>query len=311
MDRPSPRPRPRMPAPLPRETLAKLGALAGGAAWGAFWVPVRALERAGLEGFWPVAVLMLATLVSVLPLLALRWRRILAGGWYLQAAGFLTGGAMALYSGAFLYTQVVPAVLLYYLSPVWGFLLARLWLGDPITVHRWVAMVLALTGAAVVFGVDTWPPRPRNVGDWIALASGLLFVIGSMLMLARPRHSSVEYCLAFFIWAGVIGLGIALLQPVAAPALAQIVATAHWLIPVVLLLLTPAIFAAIYGASALNPGLVGILYMAEIGVSLVLAAILTDEPIGPNQILGVAMIALAGALEGLLGVVRRAMRGVP
>lgn len=290
---------------LDPQTWAKLGGLVGGALWGAFWVPVRMLEDAGFQGFWAVAGLYAVAAVVLFPYAAFRWRRVLAGGLRLHATCIVIGWAMAAYAGAFLYTEVIPAVLLYYLSPVWGFLLARIFFNDKITPARWVAMVLALLGAAMIFGVDTWPPMPRNQGDWMALGSGLAFVIGSMMMLSRPEVSSLEYSTGFLIWGAVGLVALSLIQPVSPPSAGEILQVLPWLGPIALLVLIPGCFAAIHAASVLNPGIVGILFMAEIGVSVILAALLTDEPIGPNQIGGVVLIAMAGALEGIVAIVRR------
>lgn len=276
----------------------KICALFGGTVWGAFWLPVRALEDAGFGGIWPVAVLYGVGGLAVLPLAVWRRRQLLSGGLRLQFASLLLGMAMAIYAVAFLFTEVIPAVLLYYLSPVWGFLLARLFLGDRMTRGRWAALVLALLGAAVALGPESWPPMPRNIGDWLALASGVLWVVGSMLMLARPAGESVDYGVSFFLWAAVTMVALAAVSG-PPPSQSAVMAELTWLVPVVVFLVLPGCLAAVYGASRLNPGLVGILFMAEIGVSVVLAWFFANEPIGAAQIVGVTLIAFAGVIGGL------------
>ncbi|GMG81348.1 hypothetical protein LNKW23_05610 [Paralimibaculum aggregatum] len=286
-----------------KELRAKIATLFGGAVWGAFWVPVRWLEAAGIAGIWPVALLYGVGALALLPLAAWRWRQLRAGGWRLHLAGLMLGSAMAVYATAFLFTEVVPAVLLYYLSPVWGFLLAWLVLGDRMTPPRWAALVLALAGAALALGPESWPPMPRNIGDWMALSSGMLWVLGSMLMLARPVAGSLDYGISFFLWgAFVMCLAAVIVGPL--PEAGAVTGALPWLVPLVIVLVLPGCMAAIHGASVLNPGLVGILFMAEIGVSLVLAWHLTDEHIGMPQLAGVALIALAGAAEGLWSIGR-------
>ncbi len=280
-----------------RERVARAAALFGGLVWGTFWVPVRWLEEAGVPGLWPVAMLYGLAAAVLLPVAVWRARALLRGGLRLHFTSFVLGGAIALYAAAFLHTEVVPAVLLFYLTPVWGFLLARVVFGDPMTPPRWIALVLALSGAAVALGPESWPPLPRNSGDWMALVSGLAWVIGSMLMLSRPHVASLDYGVSFLVW-GAVGIGVAALALGPPPALPEAGVLA-WLLPAVLLLIVPGSLAAIHGAARLNPGLVGILYMMEIGVSLLLAWALTDERIGWSQVLGVALIALAGAAEAV------------
>ncbi len=291
---------------MTRVAWAKAASFYGGLLWGTFWIPVRELDKAGIEGFWSVVFLyFLATLVAV-PVMAWRWRRTRANFWRQQLAGLFLGTAAAIYAAAFLYTEVATAVLLYYLAPVWGFLLARLVLKDPITPLRWISMILALSGAAVILGDEGWPPLPANLGDWFALAAGLLFVTGSLMMLSWPKIAPLDYSLSFFLWSGGSMLLAALILEPSLPPQEDLVAVLPWLLPFVLLGLMPGSFAAIYGATILNPGVVSIIYMSEIGVSIFLAAILTNEPFGLREISGIALIALAAVAEGLFDLYRRA-----
>ncbi len=287
-----------------RKLGAAIAALGGGAAWGAFWVPVRALEHNGFADLWGVAALWGGVALLAVPMLVWRRRQLRAGGLRLQATGVLLGAAVAFYSAAFLYTDVASAVLLYYLSPVWGFVLAWLVLKDPITPVRWLAMLLALGGAAVLLGAQAWPPLPANQGDWLAIGAGLLFVVGSLMMLTRPSVSSVDYVGSFFLWAGVLSVVAALATSGTAPSAGAWAATAWWLAAAIVLLAGPGSFAALYGASVLNPGVVGILFMTEIGVSLILAAMLTEEPFGLREAAGLALISTACVAEGVVHLVR-------
>ena len=58
------------------------------------------------------------------------------------------------YSTAIIYTDVVRAILLFYLTPVWATILARIFLGDAITVTRIVAMAVADGVAGRVVDAD-------------------------------------------------------------------------------------------------------------------------------------------------------------
>ncbi|GAB5467294.1 MAG: DMT family transporter [Rhodospirillales bacterium] len=291
------------------DSRAKLASLYGGFVWGTFWVPLRFLDDAGISGFWAVALLYGVGALLVLPLVGWRWRRLLANGWRQQLTGAILGIALALYGAAFLFTEVANAVLLFYLSPVWGFLLGRLVLADPITPLRWLAMTLALSGAAIVLGGESWPPLPSNPGDWMALASGLLFVIGSLMMLRWTQVPALDYALSFLVWSGLVILVLALIVEEGVPAMALVWGELPWLVPFLLIVLLPGSFAALYGASILNPGIVGILYMSEIGVAILLAAIFTDEPFGARQGIGILLIAIAGAAEGIFDVLRKRQLG--
>ena len=70
-----------------------------------------------------------------------------------------------------------------------------------------------------------------------------------------------------------------------------------WLVPFVVLIVVPAAIATVYAPKKLNPGIVGILFMAEISVGTISAAIWANEPFGKRQLLGIALITVAGILE--------------
>lgn len=287
---------------------ATLAAFYGGLVWGTLWIPVRALDAAGVVGLWSVALFYgLAWLVS-LPLVVRRRRFLFLGGWRQQLAGLMLGGAAAIYAAAFLFTEVASAVLLYYLAPAWGYILARLVLRDPITPVRWLAMLLALSGAAVMLGGEGWPPLPQGIGDWLALAAGLLFVIGSLMMLSWTRIAPLDYTLAFLFWATAAMVGLALAIEPAVPAPSALGAVLPWLLPFVVVVLLPGSYAILFAAAVLNPGTANIIFMSEIAVSVALASVLTDEPFGLRQVIGIVLVMAAASAEGLRDLSARPRR---
>ena len=62
----------------------------------------------------------------------------------------LVGVALLLYTISIVYTEVVRALLLFYLTPLWGTMLARIYLSEEITPQRVSAMVIAIIGALTI-----------------------------------------------------------------------------------------------------------------------------------------------------------------
>ena len=81
------------------------------------------------------------------------------------------------------------------------------------------------------------------------------------------------------------------------PNYAEISSVLPWLLPIALLLLIPPVFALLWGAPMWSPGVTGILFLTEISVATIAAAILTDEAFGAREVLGIVLISLAGASE--------------
>ena len=137
---------------MEKSTLAKFAGVYSGLVFGIYWLPLRQLQEAGFQGLWGTTVFNLTPLLLLVPLIAVRLRILISGGVRFHCCGVLMGLAYMLYASSFLYTDVVRAILLFYLMPIWGFLLARLVTGDPITLPRWLSMVLGLLGLLGYFG---------------------------------------------------------------------------------------------------------------------------------------------------------------
>jgi drug/metabolite transporter (DMT)-like permease len=287
------------------ERRAALACLYGGAAWGLFWIPLRALEEAGLHGLWITVVYCLVPTLCLTPVFLWRWQHVRRGGFDLQLTAMLAGGALLLYSMSIVYTDVVRAMLLFYLTPVWGTLLGRIILKDPVTPLRIVAIVLAMIGMLTIFGLGARFPAPQNAGDWMGLAGGILWAFASVrLRLAEGTHSTIEMTNGFFQWSLIFaGAAALLVAPSDAPSLAQSLPALPLLMIFMVLLILPGTYASLWGPRFLDPGTVGLLFMTEIVVGSISAAWLSGEPFGPREMLGVALITGASLLEPLAGLV--------
>jgi drug/metabolite transporter (DMT)-like permease len=288
------------------QTLAKLACAYSGVVWGVFWLPLRAMDEAGITGAWATVVFYLAPLAMVAPLIVWRWRSIARGGVYLQLVGFAAAFSLVTYADALVYTEVIRAMLLYYLTPLWSTLLARAVLGERITAARSIAMGLGFLGALVIFRFDVGMPLPQNAGDWLGLAAGIGWAVTAVLMNRDTNSSGVDYMLMQFAWGSVIAIALAFMPFAGAVTdvdwavmLDIFWSVTHWLIPVLAIIVIPGVFAAMWGTPQLSPGLVGLLFMTEISVGTVTAALWAGEPFGWREITGIVLISAAGIAEGV------------
>lgn len=286
-----------------QENLAKLACAYSGVAWGLFWIPLRAMDEAGVTGAWATVMIYIAPLICAAPILVLRWRAIAQGGWLTQMIGLTAGIGLVCYANGVIYTEVVRAMLLFYLTPLWSFILARIFIGEAITPIRWLAMAFGLAGMLIMFGIDTGFPLPRNAGDWMGLAGGVAWAVGALLLRMDGRqHAAFDCLLTYYVWGSVIAIAIALLPVSGSPALpaaTDVLAVLPWLVPVLIVVIVPATFAAMWGAPLLNPGTVGLLFMTEISVGTFTAVIWAGEPFGTREIVGIALITAAGLAESV------------
>ncbi len=293
--------------PTPRfhhATLAKLACVYSGITWGLFWFPVRWLEAAGIEGAWVGVVFYSVQLAFLVPFVVLNPGRMRASGPGLILTSFFAGGALALYGFAILYTEVIRAMLLFYLTPVWSTLLACWLLKLPITRLRWGAIALAFAGILVIFGIDIGVPWPRNAGDWFGLASGLFWAMAAVRLNLDRDCDPIDITFGFFAWAAIFSAAGLLLPLSSAPAPAweTLASVMIWLLPLLALIAVPGAYAAMWGARLIDPGIVGILFMGEIVVGTITVAIWAGEPFGAREIIGCALIVAAGMIESVWDV---------
>ena len=83
--------------------------------------------------------------------------------------------------------------MLFYLTPVWSLILARIVLGEAITPPRTIAILLGLSGMLVMLGIDAGIPLPRNAGDWMGLLGGLGWAIAAVLLRQDDGSHAMEF----------------------------------------------------------------------------------------------------------------------
>ena len=285
------------------EFKAKLACLYAGAVWGLFWIPLRALEDAGINGLWITVVYFLIPTICLIPIVLSRWQHVKQGGISLQLTTMLSGGALLLYSTSIVYTDVVRAMLLFYLTPIWATILARIFLGDLITPSRVIAMVLAILGMLTIFGLGARFPIPQNIGDWLGIGSGFLWAVAMVRIRMSESHSAIELTAGFFQWSLIFSAGAAfLLAPSQIPKIEQVLPALPLLLIFMALLVLPGTYASLWGPKYLSPGVVGLLFMTEIIVGAISVALLAGEPFGIRELMGVLLIAGASMLEPLLAL---------
>ena len=282
------------------QTFAIACGIFSGLTYGIYWIPLRAMSGAGFEGMWSVVLFNAVSFVFVLPLMVRNWRELVPGRARFHVNSFLAGAAFVVYAGAFLYTDVIRVIVLFYTLPIWGFLLARIFIGDRITPIRWVCMALGIGGLLVICGVDQGFPLPSNLGDWMALVAAVMWA-GVALSVLTDRQDPVNYTVGFLFYStlsaivvAVIATGSGVLPQAEWSGVGGILL---WLVPFALLVIVPAAFATLYAPSRLNPGIVGLLFMTEISVGTATAALFAGEPFGLKEIVGVILISLAGISE--------------
>ena len=288
-----------------------LGVAVAAVLWGIWWMPLRALEAAGLSGDWSSVFVYTVAAVALLPVAFARRRQFRAGGWPVAAAGILYGVALVTWNHALITGEVVRVSLLFYLMPVWATLLGAAFLSERLTAYRVAAVACGLAGAAVVLGIEGGFPTPRNVGEWMALVSGVVFALSVTYARSAGGGGWFEGTYLALPSAAVLAVVFVYL----APQGSSLSGGAIWsifpaLLLAVLLWHVPSIGLTLWGAGHLGPARVSILMLLEIVAAAGSAALLAGEPFGWREAVGCLLILGSGALEGLAHLRARPAAGI-
>ncbi len=287
----------------PHHALISIGVAIAAGAWGVYWLPQRALFDAGLTGAWATIAQYGLCVALFSPIVVYRAIKKLPIGFNVPSVGLLIGGGIVCYSNAFLLTDVVRVMVFFYLTPIWATLFELAFLRTRPGMARLASLMLGLGGAWVVLGADGGLPLPQNLGDWLAVASGIMMAAGA----ARSQFIQPEGLFplqwSYFFY----GLLVAVAQfPLLSGVLGPIPVLDAWIASFPLLLLLSVLFLIpsntmlILSPSRIGAGLFSILILSELVVGAISAALFADEPFGWREAVGCSLIVLAGLVEVFL-----------
>jgi drug/metabolite transporter (DMT)-like permease len=267
--------------------------------WGCAWLPLKALKEAGFDGL-SLALLAFSLLAVVSTLFCWRHSGRLPGGRTLVLIGLLGGGANLAFTLAMVYGEVVRAMVLFYLLPLWGVLGGWLVLGERVDVLRWLGVALALLGAWLVLGgldiVDTAPTGFELFG----LLAGFLYAMNNLVFRGVQQIPLSAKLAAMFIGCAGLALVGLLASDLPLPASTSFLAGGG-VILYALGWLLPANLGAQYGVTHLEAGRASVILILELVAAVVSATLIGGEQLAPLEWAGALLILVAALIEALRG----------
>ena len=197
---------PMTPALPPKPTSAWPAVIVAAASgvWGLYWLPLRALHDSGVPVAW------VPTVLYVGPCLLLAVAAFVSGrsglSWRSAWTGMLAGIALAFYTDALILTEVVRALIFFYLTPVWSTILEKIFLGTRISPVRILSIVIGFSGIAIAIGVGSEDVLSHiNAGDVMALASGIAWAWAT-LRIYSGRDGGAVALSAWFLGFGALAV---------------------------------------------------------------------------------------------------------
>ena len=273
-------------------------------AWGLYWLPQRLLLDLGMTGGWGTVGQYLISFIVLLPVAMWRLYKGQDIGLQHWLCGLLLGSGAIFYANSFLVTEVIRALVFFYLAPLWASLIEAFFLKRRLKWSRVVTVTLALAGVWVAVGLEVGIPLPIYLGDWFGLIAGILITAGA----ARTEIEQPEGIFPLLFMVIIFGLFATVAQyPLLAdalgamPSIQNVMSSLPLLLGVSLFFVLPTTAIIFWSPSKIGTGVFGILILSELVVGVISAALLTDEPFGWPQIVGTALILAAGVLEVIAG----------
>ena len=138
-------------------------AIAAGS-WGIYWLPQRILEDGGLTGGWGTISQMAVGILILSPVAIWRVIKGKSIGLEFPLTGFFVGSGFVCYALSFLLTDVVKALIMFYMIPVWTTIFEIIFLKKKFGWKRVITLGLALGGLWIVFSQENIIPLPQNAG---------------------------------------------------------------------------------------------------------------------------------------------------
>lgn len=263
--------------------------------WGVTWWPLKQFHAAGIEGVPLILVSYgIVGLALLYPLLRewQHWRR----RYHILLLFFLLGGyANLAFAGAMIYGDVVRAMMLFYLGPVWGVIGGRVFLGEHIDLQRWLGVLLAMVGAWLILGGEALLRTAPDMLDLLALTAGMAFALNNITFRATHADPVGAKLAAMFLGCGIFAALLFPLQGHAMPELSVYV----WigLVAFGLFWLLGASIATQWAVTRMEAGRASILLITELLVAVVSATLIGGEALSTVELLGGALIFSSTILE--------------
>lgn len=267
--------------------------------WGLFWYPFRLLDGMGVDGLTATCI------AYLLPTLLVGWRYASAlwkarSYWvWLVILGLTSGWSNVGYVLGALEGEIMRVLLLFYLSPLWTVLFARLFLQERLNGLGWLVIALSLGGALVMlWQPDGRLPLPANQAEWFGLSAGITFALSIVAgrYLGTDISNGVK---TLAVWLGVAvltGSGLLFVPPQA--GLTTLTPTAIGLLFGLAIAIGSVTYAVQYGITRVPANQSNIIFLFELVVAALAAYFLTQERMDWQEWLGSCMILASSLFSG-------------
>lgn len=265
--------------------------------WGLTWLPIKYLSEMGLDSMHLIFIAFFSGALVLMPWL-IKQRAFWSGSMGLMLAIGLSGGvANAAFQTAIAHGDVIRVMILFYMLPVWSVIGGRIFLNEKIDSLRVIAVLMCLTGAALILDIKNTSWVGISYIDVLALFSGLGLAVTNILF-RFTQHIPVmsKVAIMFIGCVFLIAISITVIPtdnslPDNSSILLSILYGALWL--------TLITTGTQWGVTQIEAGRSAIIIVMELVVAVISAAMLTASSLGLYGIIGGILVVSAALLEGI------------
>ena len=278
-----------------QKILAVSALLFSATTWGLVWYPYRLLELSGVSGALSSFVTYLIPFLAGIVFFRHRLSHVRNFRLLLPAIGITAGWTNLAYVLAILHGEVMRVLLLFYLSPLWTVVFARMWLAERPNRYGYLVIAMAFTGAVtMLWQPNSGVPLPRDNAEWLALSAGLTFAATNVLS-RRAKEIPVDLK-SLAVWGGVSFLSLSAMafhpaEFAVMPGLSLKDWTILLALGAIMFLVTVTVQ---YGLTHTPANQSIVIFLFELVVAAISSYFLANEALGGREWAGGALIVAAG-----------------
>ena len=265
--------------------------------WGLTWLPLKAMNDIGLDAMLLVLIAFSSAGLMLMPALILQRKAWLPKFHFVLLVALFGGMANASFQTAIYHGDVIRVMILFYLLPVWSVIGGKIFFKEKIDAIRATAVIAALTGAALILGINESFFQQFTYIDVLAICSGLGLAFNNLVFRATPDIPVASKISAMFLGCAAM---IAVSIPIGEATITypENMSVTGYAIAYGMLWITLITFGTQWSVTHLEAGRSSLIIVSELVVAVVSAAIITQADMSTVEIAGGLLVLSAALIEG-------------
>lgn len=263
--------------------------------WGLTWIPLKYFHTQGVNGVVTVFLVYGVATLVLMPWFIKQKPLWSAHVRVIALIAVLGGYANLAFSYSMVYGEVVRAMVLFYLSPVWAVLGGYFFLRENVDLLRWLGVGLAIVGAFLIVGGFDFSLNTYTLVDLIAVTAGITFAMTNITFRANASMPIMSNVAAIFLGCSVMSGLLIFFGTEAWPAIST--STLSSIIVYGIAWILVASIASQWAVTKLEASRTAVIIVMELVAATLSATLLGEEILTVTETIGIFLVVSATILE--------------